>query len=486
MRVLFVYPNVTRDKSPQLGICSIAAIARQLGNEVDLWDLTTVPRGREINDFQLKIKSFEPDLLTVSCRSNEWRFAHQLFHSVDTGKIIKVFGGPHATVAPKDTLEIADLVVLVEGEQTFKELLIRLASEEDITNISGCWCKRDGQVIENEMRDLISNPDTLPIPYWRIFSDIHYESSSIREHFKQAKVVGAFEGSRGCPFACTYCTNDYLRSLYKGKGKWRREKSPKRIVQEMKAFREDHGLDFVYWIDEVMLTNVDRLKELRDLYKAEIGVPFLFMERPENMTDEKVGIIKEAGAWMASIGIESGDEKLRRDLLNRSISQQGIISAFRMAEKHGLRTHAFTMIGFPNEDSRSTRETFKLLKEAQPNTVQATIFFPLTRTILYEKVVAEGLFDPKTPMPDRYYHESSLDFSRDRKKELLRCQYLLANYRIFNLTLFSLAQRSKLIFLILRLLLLPRELPLIYQTLRQEGIFYTLRAICRRILEIFK
>ena len=428
MKILFVYPNVTSQRSPQLGICMIASVARQLGHECYMFDLTCVPRGKEVSAFKSNIECIKPDLLAVSCRSNEWLILEKLFKSVDVSNLLKVFGGPHATVAPKETLEIADIVVIGEGENTFSELLIRIETGKDFSNIAGTWTKKDGKIIKNEMRDLISDLDDLPFPYWKIFDPIHYKKSYVMEHFKGARIVGTFETTRGCPYSCTYCTNDYVRSLYKGKGKWRREKSPERIIEEVKQFRDEYGLDGIYWIDEVVLTNLDRLKKFRDLYISEIGVPFVFMERPENMTDEKVKIIKQAGAKMVSIGIESGDENIRRNLLNRYHSQETIINAFQTAKKYGLITYAFTMIGFPEEDRESIKNTYNLLKQAQPDKVQTTIFFPLGKTKLYEQTVSEGLFDPRTPMSRHYYDKSSLNFSESKKKELLLWQFIIANY----------------------------------------------------------
>lgn len=455
MKILFVYPNVTRQISPQLGICMIAGVAHHLGHECDLYDLTTVAQGEEVSDFQSKLKSFNPDLLAVSCRSNEWSFVNQLFQSVNVDNIPKVFGGPHATVFPEEVITMADIVVIGEGENTFAELLKNITDKESFRDITGCWVKQDGKIIKNPIRNLISDLDKLPFPYWKIFDDVHYYDSYIKDMFKGSEVVGTFECSRGCPYACAYCTNDYVRGLYKGKGNWRREKSPERIVKEVRLFRDEYGLDCVYWIDEVVLTNTRRLKRFRDLYASEIGAPFVFMERPENMTDEKVSIIKDAGAQRVSIGIESGDENIRRSLLNRHHSQERIISAFRTAKKYGLFTHAFTMIGFPNEDIRSIKETYLLLKKAKPDTVQATIFYPLRGTKLFEYVVNEGLFDPDTPMPDSYYVAPSLNFPESMKKYFSICQDLLSNYnsRSTGLHFFILSLNSSFLYRVFLLFL---------------------------------
>lgn len=80
MKVLFVYPNISRARTPQLGLCMIAAVARNLGHECALYDLTTIPEGEEIAAFESQVASFGPDLVAVSVRSNEWSFVERLFH----------------------------------------------------------------------------------------------------------------------------------------------------------------------------------------------------------------------------------------------------------------------------------------------------------------------------------------------------------------------------------------------------------------------
>lgn len=475
MNILFIYPNVTRVKSPQLGICMIAAVARELGHNCDLYDLTLVAAGEEISTFQKKVDEYKPDILAVSIRSNEFTLVKDLFASIPSEQYIKIFGGPHTTVSPEEVMSIADIAVMGEGEAIFTELLTKITSGQDITHVAGCWVKQQGQLYKNHMQHLIQDLDQLPMPYWQIFDLIHFKESFINKLIKNAKIIGVFEASRGCPYACTYCTNDYVRTLYKEKGKWRREKSPERIIEEVELFRNTFGLDYVYWIDEIMLTGLERLKKFSELYKTKIGIPFIFMERPENMNDEKARIIKEAGAHRVSIGIESGDEDIRRKTLNRHHSQETIINAFHTARKHGLITSAFTMIGFPDEDEQSLIKSFHLIRTAHPDFIQTTIFHPLRGTKLYETVIANGLFDALSPMPNDYYGFSSLNFPQKQKKALKQWQYLLSN------------STSKYIFIFYH----TRHVPLLFSQLvtirkvfvklHKEGLVNTIKLVVTRL-----
>ena len=227
------------------------------------------------------------------------------------------------------------------------------------------------------------------------------------------------------------------------------------------------------------MTNLDRLARFRDLYASEIGAPFVFMERPENMINEKVRIIKQAGAQMVSIGIESGDENIRRNTLNRQYSQEVIKSAFRTARKYDLATHAFTMIGFADEDKNSFMKTFRLLREVQPNTVQTSIIYPLPGTKLYEKVVGEGLFDTGTSMPKSLYNGSCLNFPESKKKELIRWQYVLSNYKSKLIWVFIMVLPNQLIFA--KLVFFRKLYIRLKENLVKEGFFSTLRTISHKI-----
>ena len=158
-----------------------------------------------------------------------------------------------------------------------------LASGKPLTGIANTWVSTgetglpgESGVVKAPKRDLIHDLDTVPLPDWRLFPKEHYEKSYIRTVMGGGvELVAAIEGSRGCPFTCTYCSNTTLMEDYRGHGRWRREKSPERIVDELDAFRREFGgLDFVYWVDEIFLTGVERLKRFRDLYRDRIGAPF--------------------------------------------------------------------------------------------------------------------------------------------------------------------------------------------------------------------
>ncbi len=130
---------------------------------------------------------------------------------------------------------------------------------------------------------------------------------------------------------------------------------------------------------------------------------------------------------------------------------------------------------FPGKIEIPIELTTKLLRKAQPDTVQTTIFYPLKCTKLYEKVVSEGLFDTHTPMPHNYYSGSYLNFPENKKKEILKWQYILTNYNSRIVGLFILSLHTQLTF---RILVLLRK---VYITFREKGFLFMLKAIMQKI-----
>src|SRR4030042_4021033 len=131
-----------------------------------------------------------------------------------------------------------------------------LEQKDDDYRIKNVCLKRDGQIIKNEPRDLIQDLDSLPFPdkdlYAKEYTDFKGEYTIIT--------------SRGCPFSCTYCCNNFLRKLYQGKGTYKRYRSPENVIAELKFAKEKYKMKGVLFFDEELLLEWERAKRLLYLY----------------------------------------------------------------------------------------------------------------------------------------------------------------------------------------------------------------------------
>ncbi|HPG31171.1 MAG TPA: radical SAM protein, partial [bacterium] len=253
----------------------------------------------------------------------------------------------------------------------------------------------------------------------------------IHSTFGKIYRIGSFERSRGCPYGCAYCINKYLQNYYSGKGKYHRKKSVDRLINEILYFKEKYKIEFVYLADETFLLDNNWLKEFSEKYKNKVDLPFSFMTRAETATEEKMELAAAAGAKYVSIGIESGSEEFRRKYLNRKMTNEQIINAFRSAKKYGIETNSFNMIGFPYETEEDIFKTIKLNKIIQPDNIQCTIFYPFKGTELYKLCLENNFINENNLSAKNYYSSSILNFPNKKKTKIIRTrnlfEYLCSN-----------------------------------------------------------
>ncbi len=429
-KVLFVYPNVQRTRTVQLGIAVLSACLKAIGVRTELFDTTMIRRGSEMEPFKRAIKEFQPDILAYSVRSSEWPLVKELLAYGRSLGIPQIVGGPHATHSSESTIPHVDALVIGEGEGAILDIVRRATRGLSLSGIPNTWVNTPDGVVKTPKRDLIQDLDVLPLPDWKLFDIAHTQQSYIQEIIDGVEIVAAIEGSRGCPYTCTYCSNSALMESYTGQGKWRREKSPERIVQELQAFRETFGaLDFVYWVDEIWLTGIERLRRFRDAYKSGVGVPFSIMERPECITEEKIKVISDAGLHYIAIGLESGDAELRGKLLQRHTKLDVLRRAFILPKQYGVHVHAFTMLGLPGQDEASMMKTWHFMRQILPNSAQFTIFQPLEGTKLHDQVIEMGMYDPDDAT-ESFYEGTALRQDGIDNKLVRRYRLLFDRYAI--------------------------------------------------------
>lgn len=388
-----MYPNVARARSAQVGLSSLAGTLEREGHGCRLLDITFLQDHEVAAAYRRALKEYKPDLIGVSCRSTEWETARAILRMADPGVPV-IAGGPHPTIAPEEVIadERVDMLVRGEGEESVIDLINRMESGAGLSDMPNLWIKQDGEVHRNDVRPLIQDMDALAMPSWDIWDERHFLDHYQQVFSPEARVFGDLETSRGCPYCCPYCLTPIMQELYKGKGKYHREKSAKRIIAEVEKFRRDRNIDYVRFVDETFILNRKRLKEFCELYEN-IHLPFSISTRPETVNDEMMRLLAGAGARVVSFGLESGNEQYRRKMLNRKTRQQEVIDAVALAKKYDVKTFAFVMIGLPNENRALIQDTLELINLLDPDIFQITIFYPFEGTPFYDYCLREGLLD---------------------------------------------------------------------------------------------
>jgi radical SAM superfamily enzyme YgiQ (UPF0313 family) len=128
------------------------------------------------------------------------------------------------------------------------------------------------------------------------------------------------------------------------------------------------------------------------------------------VTDDMLIMLKDAGCYRIFIGVESGNEYLRKEVMKRTMSNEEIVSAYDLCHKHGLETLAVNIIGVPGETEEMIWDTVKFNRRLRPTTSAVNIFYPYRGTELGDKCFRDGLVDE-----EHYYN-----FSNERRETVLR------------------------------------------------------------------
>jgi radical SAM superfamily enzyme YgiQ (UPF0313 family) len=154
-------------------------------------------------------------------------------------------------------------------------------------------------------------------------------------------------------------------------------------VEEIQQLIDYADPDELFIDDDTLLKNPAWVREFCALYKERISRPFYCNARPETIKDDLVRGLKEAGCKAIGIGIESGSARIRWDVLNRTMTEEVIINAFRSAHSAGLKTWSFNMVGLPGETAEDLQQTIEINEVVATDFIRVSVFTPYPGTPIF-------------------------------------------------------------------------------------------------------
>jgi radical SAM superfamily enzyme YgiQ (UPF0313 family) len=362
-------------------------------------DLMERPSSREYDLLDTLVATLNPDLVGISVRSSFLSIAKEITRRIQN-KLNKpvIWGGTHASVAPDQSVQIADMVCLGEGEQAMLELASKFAAKEAISSIQNLWVRENGNITKNPVRPLWPDLDLLPFPDYagddKYF--IHNDKVSSGDPGHRAFNLDVIT-SRGCPYRCSYCSNSILRDMYTGCGSVVRRRSPGNVLDEIKLQQERlPGLKRVYFIDEVFSWDKQWVEEFVDRYKREVRLPFHCMQHPNTVDEEIMRVLRDAGLERVEIGIQSGSERIRMKEFDRPVPDKKLISTSQILRRLKIVPFYDLIVDNPFETAEDKKQGLDfLLKMSRPFYMHmfSLIYFP--NTVFTQKALAAGLITEK-------------------------------------------------------------------------------------------
>jgi radical SAM superfamily enzyme YgiQ (UPF0313 family) len=395
MRIAFVNINLAFNISRGAGY--MVAVIKKTGHTVDYYDTQLILPHAIV----AKVIEGNYDVVLVSSMTIGFSLAEQMAAELKkrNPKVKIVLGGIHATVLCEQALlqnEWADYACVGEGEEMIPALLSHINGDLPVHDVPNL-VYRDMAGVRMTAVAPPTNLALLPDFPWELYP---------RNWIVQPKTGFCYvTATRGCPYNCYYCCNGVNLKLY-GVG-YLRARPAEQVVKELSFLRDTYHPSLFYFGDEMMLRQSKYCVDLFTRIYKEVKVPYGFMARPEHINAGIIGVMKNTGCKYVAMGVECGDEKFRRTVLNRKTSDKEIVEAFRLCREAGIFTTAFNMIGYPYPiDDELTKSTIWLLKEAKPDFSQVTAFYPLPGTPMFAHCLEYGLIDAKKVQTG--YYDSSI------------------------------------------------------------------------------
>lgn len=372
MRILLINPSLHRATTgqyekevekkrglyPPLGLVYIAGTLEKENHEVKIFDCdaedsASSPRILEI------CANWQPALVGFYAMTWTYFQAKELAEKIKkfNPQIITVIGGPNVSCLPRESVELGqfDFGVRGEGEKTIIELVDHLQKKNLLApeQIKGLIFKKNGEVIINPARDLITDLDNIPFPARHLLPVEKYF-----DIFARQKKIATLIATRGCPFECIFCDRENRM------GRSWRVRSPENIVKEIKEIKEKHGIkEFMFFDDNLIVDKAWGLELCRQL--KPLKIIWECRNRVDLVDEELLTAMKKAGCYRIRFGFESGDDRILK-LMKKAITVKQSLLCAKICHQVKMEIFGYFMMGLPTETPAEVEKTIAFALKTEP------------------------------------------------------------------------------------------------------------------------
>lgn len=421
-KVLLVYPNIPGMLVISVAIGLFTSILKKAGFEVELFDATLYTDEKSVSPLKRveyaqarkfsyekdlgielhsdlvkafidKVETFKPDLLAVSLVEDAFHQCLDLLESVEDKKIPHIIGGVFTTASPEMVMSYPqiNMICLGEGEEAILKTAENIRDGKPIDNIQNTWIKQNGKIKKNPIAPPIDINEDL-MPDYSLFEDKRFYRPMGGKILRTVPL----EMYRGCPYQCTFCCSPMWNYFYRDHTKkvFSRRKTVNRVIKEVDHLVKEYRPELLYIIDDTFLARpLSEIKDFVSKYKK-YSVPFWMNTRPETITEEKMALMKEINCYRISIGMECGNQKFRKEMLRRSISNEEFPKRIEILRKSGINFSINNIIGFPDETRELIFETIELNRKIKGyDAITVSIFTPYHGSELRDVCIKKGYLD---------------------------------------------------------------------------------------------
>jgi len=399
MKVLLVRPvtpeKVVLNVVPPMGLGYLATSLKNSGIAVDILDC--VQRKYGYSQFTDFVKGYNPDVVGFTSFSHDVPSIEQSIKLVKeiNSKIVTFVGGPHPSSRPEniwDDFPSVDYGFRGEGEVGFPKIVKYLSCINELWNeglwdksqlqdVQGLIWKDNGNVYCNDQafpKDL----DSIDFPAWNLIDLKGYQSAPQGVIFKKQPVAPMII-TRGCPFLCTFCAG------YNITGRKLRSRTIENVMKEIELLYNKYSVREIHILDDNFTLDKEFAREFcEELIRRKLDISWCCPNglRLDSLNREILVLMREAGCYYISIGIESGSQRVL-DMMKKKLKLSEIKRQIDMVRSVGLDVNGFFILGYPGETIDEIKQTIDFARKLDLSRAAFYNFLPLPGTSVYEELL---------------------------------------------------------------------------------------------------
>jgi len=262
--------------------------------------------------------------------------------------------------------------------------------------------------------DLFPNLDWYPFPRRELLYDKNPTLANLK--------IKNFITVRNCPFNCSYCFNHSYNEMFGINAENLRRRSIGNVVAEINEVKAKFELERVQFIDDNFTLPSRWVRDFCEVYRKEVGLPFMCSFRADLLTNELLDCMVKAGLYTVFFAIETANEKVNGDLLSRRQSLSRTIQTLEALKSNGVTVRMQNMVGLPTPDSfELALETLKFNLKHRPDFSWVSIYQSYPKTRLGEYCIEKGYCDRSVvdELEDSFFKKSKLNLKYRKRIEQL-------------------------------------------------------------------
>lgn len=301
---------------------------------------------------------------------------------------------PQKIMAENPELDFAIVGVFGDNEYTLWELLQEL--QRPLPNfgaIKGLAYRKDGEIVLNPLRELITNLDELPMPAYDLFPMDRYYGYSVIPNYNEAVT------SRGCEGACHFCYEWWLVDPRNPRDfSSHRTRGGKKVADEMELLNKHYGVKALTFMDDDFNSDRQKMVDLvEELEKRKLDMSWFCLSRAQNLIRDAdlVPRLRKVGLYQVLIGIDGGtDEEIaeaRKGPMKVGVKE--LRDLIQFLRKNDISTIGTYINGFWEDDEAKIKQRAKAVDEIDPDIVMIQVLNPIPGSPIYKKAVKDNIIE---------------------------------------------------------------------------------------------